>query len=465
MRNIGWLVVIVCAVFNMVIAHGEEEKVPEGGLKIEHFAWAYAGYMYLDGPKKEAACPIGRPGAGLIDAGGNVWFGPGGNAMTGIGGRCITKDGGMVARHFADDYWCSPFDDEEGPGSAMFNTAYSTGLGQLSESQFVWGFPLEGEAKGFLIFSDGNVVRKVYKNAEKNNRWWFKKIVGGGKKPIERTKGAVIVARDVKTSIRMVQVMPDGKIIIFAEGGFYEFKDGNLICLLGHDDYKDQASFPSKGKNVDVPTMGILGGDGTFYLCTYFKTGYRGATPCIWRIVPGGKLEAYAWSVKNSHRDGAAMYSGSMCGHHIWMRMHNYNYLPPGDLLIMAHDEFHVRRIRDGRVSTMFTDGDWREMPEGLEMFRYRWFHTYAIGPDGMTTSSSKAGAFGHSVSITYLVTGIDYEKATVGDLIESPPVTWPRAPGFRTLRDIDNERKEVAKAAKRAKKEAAKAAKKAGKK
>jgi hypothetical protein len=408
-------------------ARAEEES---GGFGVKHLAFSYTGHMYLDGPALQAACPYGRPGAGRSDDDGNVWFGLGGGATVGIGGRCLVKETGLIRSFFGNDYWPTGFPVDEGPSSAVPCMVFSSGYNPYKEMEFVWGAPHQGGDKGFVILSDGNVVRKVFRNPEKGNRWWFKRIIGGGSKPLPTSKGGTVPALGAKVrgTINEIQVMPGGRIIMYTDGSFYELKGEDLVCLLGWDDYKDGGLPSDRNKRVTPPSKAVLGGDGTFYVGTYFGTGYGGKTPAVWRIVGGNTAEPVAWAVENLHVDGPGMASGGHCGHHIWARHHNYAYLPEDFLIIMAHDDHTMRRLYKGRVSSLCADGKWREwhrrnVKRGTIPYA-GWFHTWAPGPNGTATGSSKAK--GHSSMLTFIVTGVPYDAPTTGPLLDSKPRPWP---------------------------------------
>jgi hypothetical protein len=419
--------VAVCAVAAPMLweqgghaAHAADKPAPAGALKPEHFAWSHSSHFYLDGPKLEASCPLGPAGIGLIDDDGNVWFGQGGGFISnnGIaGGRCAIAETGMIRPFFGDDYWSSDFPVDEGPGSAAFVTDLSGGP---KESWFVSGSPLKGGDKGYLLFTDGAAVKKIWKNKDKGNRWWFKNIIGAGKTPIPTAKGGTVGAREAKAIINMLQVMPDGRIIVFADGGFYEYKDEKLICLLGYEDYSKLGVIPQKGGKTDIPSMGVLGGDGTFYMGTYFSTGYACKTPSVYRLVPGGKLEAYAWTIQGKHLDGPALQSGGLCGYQIYAWIHNYRYLAPDCVYPFCWDEQRIRRLRDGRMSTLCEDGEWRELPK-IPRYAWRWAYSFAPGPNGMATIYGSGDNPGHNIEVTFALRGIDWNKATVGPLLDAP--------------------------------------------
>jgi hypothetical protein len=162
-----------------------------------------------------------------------------------------------------------------------------------------------------------------------------------------------------------------------------------------------------------MPTLGVLGADGTFYLGTYFGSGYGGKTPAVWRIKADGKIEPYAQGKYGSGRDGPGLETGYFCGPHFWASMHNYKYLAPDCLILTAHDDAWFRRLRDGRVATLCPDGEWRELAnvgkDGL-----RWFRSWCPGPNGTATVVNDQV----SKTLTWLVSGIDYARPTTGPLL-----------------------------------------------
>jgi hypothetical protein len=354
----------------------------------------------------------------------------GGGATVGIGGRCMVKETGVIRCFFGNDYWPTGFQVDEGPASAVPCMVFSSGYNPYREMEFVWGAPVQGGDKGFVLLSDGKVVRKVFRNPEKDDRWWFERIIGGGDKALPTSKGGTVVARDakVKSVIDEIQAMPGGRIIMYTQGSFYELKGDTLECILGWDDYKDGGLPTPRKKSISPPSKAVLGGDGTFYVGTYFGSGFGGRTPAVWRITEDGKAIPIAWAVENRHIDGPGMASGGHCGHHIWARHHNYDYLPNDFLIIMAHDDHSMRRLYKERISSLCADGKWREWWTGKTergSIPYAgWFHTWAPGPDGTATGASKQK--GHSSMLTFLITGIDYDAPTTPPLLDTQPHPWP---------------------------------------
>jgi hypothetical protein len=363
--------------------------------------------MHLDGPRLEAMTP-GRPGAGLSDEAGNVFFGL----------RVLNNETGVITT-IGDDYWQTNFKLAEGPLSAFYSyEPYQ--VDGATFCRFVYGTPLEeGDEKGekggiyFADFWDGE-VKKVFRNPEKDNRWWFKLVAGGGKGAPPQRKGESIPALEADLhGVMMLQVMPDDRLIVFRAGAFYELRDDKLVCLLGGDDHKS-------GK----PLLGVMGGDGVFYL-GYYYGGLKGVAADILRVLPDGTVEPYVHGRFGGHRDGDGMHTGYFCGPHFWAYMHNYKFLPKDTLFLCAHDDAYLRRARNGRVSTLCRGGEWREMiredakKAGLHWFRWlRGNQCPAPGPNGTSVTPMVA----ISRYIMFRVSGIDYDKPVIGPQVEIPP-------------------------------------------
>ena len=93
----------------------------------------------------------------------------------------------------------------------------------------------------------------------------------------------------------------------------------------------------------------------------------------------------------------------------------------------MAHDDHSLRRLYKGRISSLVADGTWREWNRrtvGKNMPYAGWFHTWAPGPNGTATGSSKSK--GQNSRVTYFISGIDYAAPTTGPLLKKLPRSWP---------------------------------------
>jgi len=155
----------------------------------EHFALVNAD-GHLDGPRRESVGPIKK--VVCCDAKGNIYF-MDSNYFTAI--RCARVDG-MVETISGDDCWGGSLPIQEGPAAFVATFAYGGGYaGGAVACIAAQGAPLEGEDKGCLYSRSGrnggmeNCIIRIYKNKDKENRWWFKKLMGGGKTLPPETAG------------------------------------------------------------------------------------------------------------------------------------------------------------------------------------------------------------------------------------------------------------------------------------
>ena len=105
--------------------------------------------------------------------------------------------------------------------------------------------------------------------------------------------------------------------------------------------------------------------------------------------------------------------------------MHNYKFIPKDTLFLCAHDDAYLRRARNGRVSTLCKDGEWRELvrerakKEALHWFRWlRGNMCPAPGPNGTSVTPMVS----ISRYLTFRVKGIDYGKPVIGPQLPIPP-------------------------------------------
>jgi hypothetical protein len=412
MIALGW----ICACAWIGVATGEERTSKEGTRiegppKIEHLAWSPCGFMFLDGPAVEAMTPE-RPGTGLSDDAGNVFWGT----------RCLDRKTGMITT-LTDDYWQTDFGLDEGPASA-FSTYEPYHVHDPVFCRFVSGRPLEEGDRGALWFGDfaAGQVRKLYRNPDKDNRWWFRRVAGGGQKKPPATKGSTIPALEADLRGPMtIQVMPDDRLIVYSQGSFYEYRDDNLVCLLGFDDYRANGPNNKTEQAPGITKLGVLAGDGTFYLGTYFGGGRLG----VWRATADGTIAEIVRSRYNKLRDGHGLHSGFFCGPIFWAYVHNYRYIPDDILLLSAFDDNVMRRLRNSRVSTLCRDGEFRElgatrssMKDALPWFRW---HRGDTGPAPGPDNTCVAVLTGVSKIPAFLVTNIDYGRPVTGPQLPIP--------------------------------------------
>jgi hypothetical protein len=290
-----------------------------------------------------------------------------------------------------------------------------TGYGQGIGGWLVVGTPLKGGDKGCLYAYSDTHIMKVWKNAEKGGRWWARILAGPGKTEIPG-------GRVYQGQAWRKQGEKTDKAVFFTPSGFYTMEEGSggvkFNCLLSLDSIKGQLP-PAKDRPAR-PSQGVVDSGGYFYLGYYFTDGYSWTTlPKIQRVSPDGtKVEAlvtHSGAAKGT--DGPGMKTGWHCGPHFHPPKAVSPWYPPGILLCHAHDEHTIRRTTlDGRISTLYEDGEWREgtgydlknMVDGVSGFVYGangWALGCACG-EGMSNKRGEG---------IYLIKGIDFTKPTVG--------------------------------------------------
>jgi hypothetical protein len=192
-----------------------------------------------------------------------------------------------------------------------------------------------------------------------------------------------------------------------------EYENGRLTCLLGPGDYL--------GKGGDGPkapcSEGYLAGDGSFYLGTYYDgEGYAGRGVAIYRVTIAGeeiKVVPLAKHNKDIKGGDALKEAGWFCGPHFAAGWNDSRYQPSNILLTSSHDEAALRRILDGRSSSLCNDGEWREVAGVRNRDTPSWFHMWRVGPNG-TGYQIYSGGDWWSDQRLYRITGIDYGRPTV---------------------------------------------------
>lgn len=378
----------------------------KGGITLEYVAWCPAATGYLDGPAKEATGGY-RMGLGSAqsDMAGNLWW----------GGRCMDAVSGQIKTVYGDDAWCSYFPVDEGPAATYSGFNVSAGFGWIAGDETIQGNPLI-EGQGCLYASTATRVTKFWKNPDKGGRWWYKKIIGEGQTPAPQSKGESIAALDAKLSVGLISVHSGNRLIVYGGGSFYEYKDGKLICLMGFKDYSANVPVSKKIDGKHAAGLGVMGGDGMFYVGYYFSPG----APRVDRIHPDGKVELYLEDHYNRCQDGPGTDMGMFCGPHIWTAMNNYNYIPGDCLVLQSHDDMYLRRARNGRVATLCTDGEWRELTVKDVSRALPYFRNWNPGPNGTASVMNDRICKG----LTFIARGIDYNKAVTGPLLGAPAKT-----------------------------------------
>ena len=371
-------------------------------------------YEYLDGPRLEA---MGGKSSNLAwDDKGNMYF----FSSFGYGAiRCCRTDGRIVTIS-GNDYWNPTEYLPEGPASSLgaptggrgYHYSYATG------DIAVQGIPEDGEDKGCIYVSGGikGFVR-VFRNKAKGNRWWFERIAGAGKAKAPTKRGQSVVAKDVALGrVHYLQFDLDEKLWLFAKGAFFHYKDGELTCILGPDDYLGKG-----GPGPEKPCKeGYMGGDGSFYLGTYLTgEGYGATGTAVYRVTISPdeviKVVPYARAQKRGVvLDGDAMTEASWhCGPHFAPGWNATRYQPANVLIVSANDEAALRRIVDGRTSTLCNDGEWRELVGKRTKTAPLWFHGWRIGPNSTGYQFYSGGDWAGECRL-YRITGFDLSKPTV---------------------------------------------------
>jgi hypothetical protein len=172
----------------------------------------------------------------------------------------------------------------------------------------------------------------------------------------------------------------------------------------------------------------VVDAGGNFYLGYYFSAYGLAAVPKL-MIVHAGKSEAEPWATAANHHDkgstirigtdGPGMQSGWFCGPHFSPTKAVSPWGPPGVIVCHAHDESQLRRITpDGRVSTLYRDGEWHEAPHLLtekDIFRGMSGFVYYGPKECALACCSNEGMDPTRGEGIYLFRNLDLAKATVG--------------------------------------------------
>lgn len=312
----------------------------------EHWAFVNSAGR-LDGPRCEA---MGVMGVADVDDAGNLYG----------GGRVVRVDG-MVETIWGDNFSnASPTALEEGPAS-LLSVRGVRGNGWSSQGFLaVQGRPLDGGDKGaiFVPASNPNAIYKVWKDKGKKDRWWFKRVAGGGSAALPANGKSVPAIAVGLPGYNMFRGH-DGKLYVRAGGwnpSLFRYDDvqGDLTCILSPEDYRDKLDKNKHGSPAGAETV-LVGADGAIYLgCSLGE----GARP-IYRISADRRKfdKIVHGRGLNTGWDGPALKSGYFDGPIL------AEYFPPDSLFMTAVDDSQLRRYKDGRVSTLCADGEWREFP------------------------------------------------------------------------------------------------------
>lgn len=365
----------------------------KGPLQLEHY-WGVGPNGYLDGPRTEAM----NQGytVGTCDDDGNLyaWSLGGGYSHCGLRALQGVMAAGRVIHISGNDYFQYDLGLAEGPASCLPPVSQAVAVGQ----------PAEGKGC-FYVHAGGRLV-KLWKNPDKNGRWWFKTVFSGSKPP-PTTRGAKAPAADLGMNPGNMQVDREGALYFSLGGNHYAYDDQSrtVTCILTRDELpKDKNGQPM----ADWGFGGVIRDDnGCFYVSEYNNLKES------WRIpAGGGKAEPYVRArYGNDSRDGPALFTGWFCGPHFNAAVNPMRFLPPDCLLITCHDESWLRRVRGGRVSTLCADGEWRELEKNARGQAPGWFRNYVPGPNAVF---GWVDAFRPHARV-WRVPNVDLSKPTVG--------------------------------------------------
>jgi hypothetical protein len=332
------------------------EAAAPGAAKLEHVAMAL-GREYIDGPALEAASSAHRSCA--ADAKGNLYV----RAFPTMAIRVVTADG-MVRTIAGDDRFLPVTDScpDEGPASMLpagYPPTFMIGYGREGANLMVHGLPLEGEDRGCIYIDNiGDYPCRVFKNKEKDNRWWYR-FVGKGATPLPTKVGDSVAFKDV--DLKGVTLYGEKFV---AKGCFYDWdgQDGKIACLLSVADYGEKCLHWKTGKGLGAAEQIVASDDGTMYVLYYGKTYPNGQ---VFRISKDrSKVEEIVRATNG--KDGPGLKSGWHCGP---LRI---KAAVKDAIVLSSVDSNNVRRWKDGRVATLCEkDGEWREI--------------YGIGRQGVT--------------------------------------------------------------------------------
>jgi len=396
-------VLCACALAWGAVRAAGEKGAGAGAPGLEHTALAF-GREYIDGPALEASSEGHK--AGDVDAAGNLYMR--GGPVFAI--RVLTPDG-MIRTIAGDDRYLPNTEGcpDEGP-ACMLPSGDPTSLGYGREGAIlrVIGLPMEGEDKGCLYASHiGDYPCKVFKNKEKNDRWWYR-FVGKGSVSLPTTVGASVDFKDVDLK---------GVILygtrFHARGFLYEWngRDGKITCRLTVGDYGDKCLHWKTGKALGAADQAVMGDDGTMYVLYYGKSYPHGQ---IYRISKDrGKVEKIVECVKGG-KDGPGLQSGWHCGPLL------IKNVVDDTLIISSVDSTYFRRWKNGRISTICEDdGEWREVYGTKSSRRGFKARDYVFSPQTGYVYVTYPGEDRGGITYMYRFGPVDVLKDTVGPLLK----------------------------------------------
>lgn len=368
--------------------------------------FAHCNYWgYLDGQRQGS---LGGRGINAdVDAEGNVYYLQA-NYYGNI--RCVLTNGRVITIT-GNEYYLPDFSLTEGPASALAPLGPRIYIYAAPEVTFmIVGVPVKGEGHGAIYArtQKGEIV-KIWKRAD-NGRWWFKRVVGGGPSVAPTTHGSVISGLSI-TKANSVMSGPHRSIIVFANSGLFRLDtaSGQLTCLCGKNDYFDAGrALISASLSADSPpNEAYVDSLGAFYI-NWYSPAIGGTV----RVSPG--LDSITLFCKDNgdQKDGPVETAGFFCGPQVRGNRNMCMFLPAACMTNGSQDEASLRRIYQGRISTLCLDGEWREFPGGPGTGYCNWFYLDVTPGPNNTAYTGYMYSLTHDLRL-YKITDLDFSKPT----------------------------------------------------
>ena len=408
------LMVLFCV--GVVCRAADGAKATDDGFKREHFAFA-SGFDYLDGPRLESY--LDRHGRYLSSDPDGNWYIMWKFSTSWIR---VIRDDGMVETIAGGNHWTPNFGLSEGPAAYLPNMSMMPTAGDLYVPGFgiqVAGSPLKGEDEGCVyVFFRAYLPYKVYKNKEKNDRWWFKRLGTPKGTKLPTTRGESISLSEAD----LYEAGFSGPNLIRHKYNLYEINEAEdkITCIVGIKDLKsriEEASLVTgltDTKGSVKPSHYARGEDGTIYIAYYFNGFGRRAFKLS---ADQSKLECIVFhdSRMGDNRDGPGLRTGWHCG--------------PSKVIIggkntplfCSVDSGSVRRWVDGRVSVLCYDGEWREKNHKVQKLKSKDVRSKVYQTAGFALPYVYLHYCGEEMGGDfrgYRVGPVDFEKPTVGPLV-----------------------------------------------
>lgn len=364
---------------------------------------------------------------GVCDADGHLylqdWFG------TSI--RCARLDG-MLVTIVGDNFYSGDLELQEGPASCLpALDSPAQHFGSTVRTLAVRGSPWQGEEKGAIYLLGGRrsgnagKIYKVWRNPTQNNRWWFRHVGGGGKRPLPTREGESLPALEaaLDPAVRFAADLGGAdQLYLNNAGSAYRFdvRTGTLTCVLSYDSYRDKVR-NRKNSPLGPAEEIVIADDGTAYL-NYYRASYPGGM--IWRVSPDRRQVELIVSYGEGNAPGdRRRFDGSALGSYWFGGPQMNGYQPPHLVLAGAVDDRWLRRYHNGRISTLCPDGEWREFATRGDALKPP--HLYAgFGTNGWAMYRNSPyvyrtyGSTSDGANTIIRFGPVDWHKPTVGPLL-----------------------------------------------